>query len=286
MSEFKKALGRTQKLTKTENKILDFVIDHLEEACFMTSTDIAVRLGVSESSVIRFTRSMGYSGFIDFQKSIRKDYTENAYSISNTVHVPYERLKMSMEHSGEDYMEEFAKNTEKNIASVLKDNGRELYDAATEILLNSNRKYIVATRANTGVSSYFYLLLKHMLPDVYMANNAAVSLIDQMIDISENDCVIIVSFPRYSQLDKLAAEMAKDAGARIIVITDRPNALLTPYADVVFTAGIDSNMFFNSYIGVNFLMESICASLSSKIGTGNEEKLKKVDLYLNRIGIY
>ena len=119
-----------------------------------------------------------------------------------------------------------------------------------------------------------------------MANNAAVSLIDQMIDISENDCVIIVSFPRYSQLDKLAAEMAKDAGARIIVITDRPNALLTPYADVVFTAGIDSNMFFNSYIGVNFLMESICASLSSKIGTGNEEKLKKVDQYLNRIGIY
>lgn len=286
MSEFKKALARTQKLTKTENKILDFVIDHLEEACFMTSTDIAVRLGVSESSVIRFTRSMGYSGFIDFQRSIRKDYTENAYSISNTVHVPYERLKMSMEHSGGDYMEEFAKNTEKNIASVLKDNGQELYDAATEILLNSNRKYIVATRANTGVSSYFYLLLKHMLPDVYMANNAAVSLIDQMIDISKNDCVIIVSFPRYSQLDKLAAEMAKDAGARIIVITDRPNALLTPYADVVFTAGIDSNMFFNSYIGVNFLMESICASLSSKIGTGNEEKLKKIDLYLNQIGIY
>lgn len=286
MSELKKALGRAQKLTKTENKILDFVIDHLEEACFMTSTDIAVKLSVSESSVIRFTRSLGYSGFIDFQRSIRKDFTENAYSISNTVHVPYERLKMSIEHGAEDYMEEFVKNTEKNIASVLKNNGRELYENATDILLKSHRKYIVGTRANTGVSSYFYLLLKHMLKDVYMANNSAVSLIDQMIDISENDCVIIVSFPRYSQLDKLAAEMAKDAGARIIVITDRPNALLTPYADVVFTAGIDSNMFFNSYIGVNFLMESICASLSSKIGTGNEEKLKKVDQYLNRIGIY
>lgn len=285
MSELSQALNGA-KLTKTGNKIRAFVLDNLEEACFMTSTDIAVRLGVSESSVIRFTRSLGYSGFMDFQKSIRKDYTDSVYSVSNTVHVPYERLKMSIEHGAYDYTHEFAKNTEKNIASAVKNNGRDKFEAATDIMIKSRRKYIVATRANTGVSNYLYLLMKHMLTDVYMANNAAISLIDQLIDISETDCIIVISFPRYSQLDKLAVEMAKDAGAKIIVITDRPSALLAPYADVVFTVSVDSNMFFNSYVGVSFLTEALCASVSSKIGADNEEKLIKVDKYLDKIGIY
>mgnify|MGYP000503093784 FL=1 len=36
----------------------------------MTSTEIALKLGVSESSVIRFSRTIGFDGFMDFQKCI------------------------------------------------------------------------------------------------------------------------------------------------------------------------------------------------------------------------
>ena len=49
------------KLTKTQQTIAEFVLDHSADACFMTSTEIADRLEVSESSVIRFARSLGYT---------------------------------------------------------------------------------------------------------------------------------------------------------------------------------------------------------------------------------
>ena len=73
-------------LTKTQKTIAEFILDNSSEACFMTSTEIAQKLAVSESSVIRFSRSLGYSGFMDFQKALRKSYQGKVLSILKLHH--------------------------------------------------------------------------------------------------------------------------------------------------------------------------------------------------------
>ena len=49
--------------------------------------------------------------------------------------------------------------------------------------------------------------------------------------------------------------MAKDAGARIVVVTDKPSALLAEYASVLLTVPVDSNNFFNSMVGPQFVQK-------------------------------
>ena len=56
-----KELLHSAHLTKTQRIIAEYVLDNASEACFMTSTEIALKLGVSESSVIRFSRTIGFS---------------------------------------------------------------------------------------------------------------------------------------------------------------------------------------------------------------------------------
>ena len=134
----------------------------------------------------------------------------------------------ALEHPDEDYVESFLVNTEKNIGSVLRNNSRAAFEQAIELLLGSRRKFILGTRANSGVSSYFLLLMKHMLPDVYSASAPGISVIDQLCDISAGDCLILFSFPRYSELDRQALLLAGDAGASILAITDKPSAPSCP----------------------------------------------------------
>ena len=74
-----KELLHSAHLTKTQKIIAEYVLDNASEACFMTSTEIALKLGVSESSVIRFSRTIGFDGFMDFQKALRKDYFQQYY---------------------------------------------------------------------------------------------------------------------------------------------------------------------------------------------------------------
>ena len=103
-------------LTKTQKLIAKYVLDNSADACFMTSTDIADTLGVSESSVVRFSRSLGYSGFMEFQKSLRKDYQDKVLSISSSITVPSQRVaKQAKLGTNSDYIKRHYKNTTKNL---------------------------------------------------------------------------------------------------------------------------------------------------------------------------
>ena len=44
-------LLRSAHMTKTQKIIAEYILDNASDACFMTSTEIALKLGVSESSV-------------------------------------------------------------------------------------------------------------------------------------------------------------------------------------------------------------------------------------------
>ena len=92
-------------LTKTQKIIAEYVLDNASEACFMTSTEIALKLGVSESSVIRFSRTIGFDGFMDFQKALRKDYQDKVLSISSSITVPSQRIaKQAKLDTSSDYI--------------------------------------------------------------------------------------------------------------------------------------------------------------------------------------
>lgn len=275
------------KLTKKEKLIAEFILDNFAEACFITSTEIAKRLHVSDSSVIRFTRTLGYSGFMDFQRSIRKTYTERINSVSDSITIPSERVKLSigkLEQS--DIVESYFSNVMQNLNSCISQNDTIAFERAAELIVGSKRKFIVTSRANSCVGDMMLMLLKHLLTDVYETSHPALNVIDHLCDITENDCIIAASFPRYSEMDLLAAEMAYEAGAKVILITDKASSPLARYATQLLTVSVDSNTFFNSYVAVMFTMELLCSFISRKMGYSTEAKLELIDKYLSKLGLF
>ena len=61
-------------LSKGQKLIASYVIDHYDLAVFMTAAEIAEAVGVSESTVVRFAVSVGYSGFPEFTRALEKWY--------------------------------------------------------------------------------------------------------------------------------------------------------------------------------------------------------------------
>ncbi len=285
MKELRELINKTP-LTKTQKMIAQYILDNSADACFMTSTEIALKLGVSESSVIRFSRSLGFSGFMDFQKSLRRDYQDKVLSISSSITIPSQRIaKRAQLTSSAEYINRHLKNAAKNLENALTSNRPEAFEEAADIILASRHKYITASRGNSSLGDYFLLYLKHMVPNVETTSSSAISPVDHLCNISKDDCLIMFSFPRYSSEDKICARMAREAGAKIIVVTDKPSALLAEYATVLFTVPVDSNAFFNCMVGPQFVAEAILETLSHK-ARGIEKRLKKIDRYLGELGNY
>lgn len=279
-------LIRNVKLTKSEDTLSNFLLEHLTDFCFMNITDTAKKSGVSEATIVRFTKKLGFDGFIDFQKYIRAYFQSESRQVNTQIVVPTQRLLDSQKDTHLDYILQNASITQKNMETALANNPLSVYEAAIEIILGSSNKYILGSRANRGMASDCYIIMKRIVSGVFSVANATASVIDNLSDISDRDCLIAFSFPRYSKLDLAAVRMAYDSGAKIIVITDKASSPAAVMADAVFTVSVDSNDFFNSFTGAYFIIETLCSGLNRRIGTKNKDKLDKIDHYLFDLDMY
>ena len=61
---------QSMNLTKTEKVIADYILDNINNIGLSTVTDISLKLGVSDTSIIRFIRLLGFAGFADFKNTL------------------------------------------------------------------------------------------------------------------------------------------------------------------------------------------------------------------------
>ena len=52
--------------------IANCILESYDKAAFMTASRLGKKVGVSESTVVRFAAELGYDGYPDMQKSLQK----------------------------------------------------------------------------------------------------------------------------------------------------------------------------------------------------------------------
>lgn len=62
-----------EQLTKNEVKIAEFILDNLDEIKNLNTYDLGEKCGVSQASVVRFSKKLGFSGFPEFKIALSSD---------------------------------------------------------------------------------------------------------------------------------------------------------------------------------------------------------------------
>lgn len=93
MTDFQQQIRNAyEHLTNIQRTIADYFLEHLDTIPFKRLEELADLIGVSTTSVIRFTRSIGYQGYGDMQQELQQ-------SILGKASLP-ERLKSSIQAKG------------------------------------------------------------------------------------------------------------------------------------------------------------------------------------------
>lgn len=275
MNKFLENRIKNKKLTNTEILIANFFSENKNKLYFLTSSDIAKELNISDSSVIRFVKSMGFNNFTDFKKSLKT-------KISNKILTPTEKLSLNEEILKKDnLLTPFLENINSNIQETINNISFEEIEKAINILEKSNKKFIVGFKSTSGPTSFFGLRLGFLLENVitHSINNS--ELIKNIIDISEKDCLFLIAHPKYSKTYNLLIDIAKQKNAKIIIITDKTTSPVANLGDVNLFTDTKSLSFFNSIISTQTLIEFILTSISKNINSSSKERLKIINELLN-----
>jgi len=65
--------ARLRMMSAAEKKVAQYIIDNSSEVLSLTVTELAEKAGVSDASIVRFSRSMGYRGYQDLKINLAAD---------------------------------------------------------------------------------------------------------------------------------------------------------------------------------------------------------------------
>ena len=221
------------KMSKGHKAIADYILEHFDQAVFMTAAKLGETLGISESTVVRFAAGIGYDGYPKFQKALESCVQGKLNGIQK-MDAKYGRSSQS-----EILTSVLTADIEK-IQDTIDNLDPAAFESAVATILEAEPIYIMGLRSNEPLAAFLHFYLNMIRGKVFLLNTTSVSeTFEQMIHIGPKDCFIGISFPRYSMRTLKAMEFANDRNAKVIAITDSIHSPMNLYSSCNLLARSD-----------------------------------------------
>ncbi len=244
------------KMSKSHKKLATFVIDHYEQAAFMTAAKMAKTVDISEATVVRFAYALEYDGYPEFQASLANWVKKKLNSVQSIG------AKYGSSTQVEILTSVLSADIEK-IEDTIEHIDAQAFETAVDIILGAKHVYIIGLRSCKPMAQFLHFYLNIIRGDVNLIDSTSTSeTFEQMLRINEKDVVIGISFPRYSMRTLKAMEMANDKNAKVITITDTIHSPMCLYSSCNLLARSDMVSIVDSLVAplsvINALVVAMC----------------------------
>ena len=248
-------------------KVVSFLLQHPEEAAFMTIEGLAATTGVSAGMVSRTVREMGFDGFADMQSQIRQVVRKNI--------TPAARLLRARE-DGPSFRDTVRWEM-RNLLALLKLNSDDALRNGARLLASAPSVHVLGMRSSYGPAFSLGLGLSQIRENVILMDLTTGLLAEQTKRFSPGDLAVIISFPRYLRESLLMVQEAKISKCSILAITDSFSSPLAMQADVTLLAPYESASFFNSSVAMCGIANALLAETTQLLGDRGARSLERLN---------
>lgn len=272
--------NRAGNLTPSQRKLLDFILEHDEEAVFFNVHELSQRVRVSVATVVRLSKALGFKGFPEFQQKLRSLFKEKLTTISRLA-------KTRPDEAGDgrillDVMRRDIDNITETMHQVSTDDFRKFVD----FLNSAERIVIVGLRSTHSLAVFMAVALEFLQREVWIVRPGIGDMWDRMFRLKSGDVVVGISFPRYTRETVRVLAYAKSRQLRTLAITDSLISPLAQHADVVLTARCKMDSFVESFTAPLSLINAIVTA----VGLGRKETtlsaLKRIEAFWRSQNVY
>ncbi|ABK62197.1 SIS domain protein, putative [Clostridium novyi NT] len=223
------------RLSKGQKLIAEYILKHYDKAAFMTAAKLGNSVGVSESTVVRFANELGFSGYPKLQKALH-DLIKNKLTTVQRIEISNNLINQ------ENSLKGVLKGDMENIRATLEKINYKDFEEVVDSIFQAKRIYIIGLRSSTVLAEFLAFYLNMILDNVNVkvVKHGISDVFDQMINITKDDLLIGIGFPRYAARTVEALSFAQSKGTKVVAITD---SLLSPLATKAqYTLIAQSNM--------------------------------------------
>lgn len=282
MESFEERVKNTR-LTKSNRLIAEYCLSHQSSVAFQSAADLASCIGVSDVSIIRFARALGYEGYIDLKRAWQDELCRHVDAGNENVNPVVKFLtRKSYHRESANFSTMNAENIFcRMLHNTLSALTPELLDKIADLLCGSKGKYIVGIRTRSTAANAMATLLRMSLSDVTLITTEDYAAYMQLIDLTAEDCVAFITFGRFSGFESGLLKLVKEAGAKLIVITDKKASVAAQAADLLVFCEGDIDLPFYSSVATVALSECIASAVFERDWDATKQRIERSESYLN-----
>ncbi|MFF4958236.1 MurR/RpiR family transcriptional regulator [Streptomyces sp. NPDC001222] len=256
------------RLSPGHRRIAQYLIENITEAAFLSITDLAERVGVSQPSVTRFAAAVGFSGY----PALREKLQAIALSTLGTPSPPAESRSNELQAAVDAEIENL-----ENLRRDFADPDRVI--RVGRALSESTPLTVMGLRISGSLAEYFAYGARRVHPDVRLVTRGGTVAYDALLQSREAGGTWVLAFgmPRHAQESLTALRVARSAGLKVALITDLALGLLADEADVVFTTGTGSRLVFDSYAAPGLIAAALLQAMTDADPERTQARLEEYE---------
>lgn len=262
-------------LTRAERQLATHILSHYPVAALGSITQLAKAALVSTPTVVRLAQKLGYKGYPDFQNSLRAEVETMLISPL----AKHDRWAGGVPDT--HILNRFADAVVSNLQATLGQIDHAEFDAAAVLLADPARRvFAMGGRITHAMADYFTSLMKVVRPEVTLLSDSSSTWPPTLLDMSQGDVLLVFDIRRYENAVLQVAEMAKEQGAEIILITDRWVSPAAAHARHTLCCHIEAPSAWDSNVSLMVLVETLLAAVQGLTWEVTESRMKRMeDLY-------
>jgi DNA-binding MurR/RpiR family transcriptional regulator len=220
--------SRAAKLSPKLQRAAVFFDENRGEVLELSALEIGGLVGVSDATVVRAARALGFSGLTELKKAIAGTLGAAPTHVRNL-----QRALASVDQNVDGAVDLVLDHEARLIANLTQGEARRAIPLAVDILHKANRVVVFGTGTSGLIAAYAVRMLARHGKPVLLLDATGFDLAEQMLTLEEGDAVLMLFFGRaYPEVEVLTEE-ARNRNLPLVVITESAEKPLLKSASVV-----------------------------------------------------
>jgi DNA-binding MurR/RpiR family transcriptional regulator len=281
LSRIQEAKGR---LTPTQKGLAEYIRQNPESLAFLGVSELAKEAGVSQATIVRFAKVLGYEGYSSMSRCAQEALQVQLGTLGRFRLI--RRLGREADESAALSTFERVVNQEiERLVNLSRNIRREDFYRCVDMMLRAHRIFIIGCMSDAVLAEYFGNMLSKV--------NESVSVMTAQEAVTPASCgrmnssslVFAVAFPRYPTETIRIARLAVEHGARLAVITDGAQFPLVHEAHLSFFLPVGIPSFVDAYASPVTLINALVTELSERNPAKTQRHLARYDACVSKTGV-
>lgn len=264
-------------LTKSEKRIANYLRKNQEESAFLSAGELADRLDLSEATIVRFARTLGFNNYPAMRVVLQEAFRRR---VTHSVRL---RGRLNDLREGGDIFEKVTVTEIDYLTLALQTVDREALHRAVSYRIERQRIFVFGPGPCVSLVDLLNLRLtrfgKQVIPLAMMGRE----VLEPLLLMSDHDLLFVIAFFDVNPTLQIVLDYAAEKNCPVILLTDTLGSIIGDKADVVLAAKRGPVSAFHSLVVPMTIINTLLLEIANRSLEEVTSKLDRLDQLRSRL---